>query len=455
MKILFVNEKCGFFGGVEQNVFDCARALKKRGHQTFLVFSSLSGRDELTFKSVFDSLFAFPEVFEKTNLSKNDNFFSWVMEKKPDVIYLHKIQTIRNFIALSRYFPLVRMIHDHDLCCPRKHKYYFHNGKICENKAGLRCFFDLAFIEKGPRGICFKSLKRHFAEMRRNQRISTLIAGSNWMADELAQNGFKAEKIRIVHPIVDIGPPVSVEASSHCEKSCQQDSDNQFSCKNVAGLKDQPENNAVPSPLKSNDLGEGSDFSLRDSSEATILYVGQLIRGKGVDIFLDALSRLNCTWRTSIVGDGNARASLEKQVRRLGLQGRISFSGWVDHEQLRNFYDSADIVVVPSRWPEPFGMVGLESMRYQKPVVAFSVGGIPDWLENEKNGILVPPANPELFALALKKLIKNPDLRRQMGLNGRKILSEKFSFEKYISRIEAILFDVSCRVALNMKQRIP
>ena len=93
-----------------------------------------------------------------------------------------------------------------------------------------------------------------------------------------------------------------------------------------------------------------------------ILYVGQLIRGKGVDTLLKAQAILNRQLTVPIplhiLGAGNDEQRLKSLAVELGLADSVVFKGWVAHENLVGYYDAASLVVVPSRWPEPFGMVG-------------------------------------------------------------------------------------------------
>ena len=92
-------------------------------------------------------------------------------------------------------------------------------------------------------------------------------------------------------------------------------------------------------------------------------------------------------------------------------------------------------MVIPSCWPEPFGLIGLEAMRNARPVVAFNVGGIPDWCDNGKTGITVPQQDVSAFAEALEKLLTNYALAQEMGINGVRKVALQFSFEKNLDKL--------------------
>src|SRR5260370_16501604 len=137
VRILYVNEKCGYFGGVEQNIADSAEGLSARGHECFLAFQEVTGRQVLEYQALYKEcvpIYPFLHNLERI---------------KPEVIYIHKAQVglLQDGLEGVRS---VRMIHDHDLCCPRRHKYYAWNGRVCRHKADWRCYLDMAFLERVP-----------------------------------------------------------------------------------------------------------------------------------------------------------------------------------------------------------------------------------------------------------------------------------------------------------------
>jgi glycosyltransferase involved in cell wall biosynthesis len=92
--------------------------------------------------------------------------------------------------------------------------------------------------------------------------------------------------------------------------------------------------------------------------------------------------------------------------------------------------------VLSSVWPEPFGAVGLEAMRYGVPVVAFDAGGIREWLISAYNGYLVSWMDCAAFACRVQELLLDKTLARQMGERGRRLVDQKFHFSNYISGLE-------------------
>jgi len=105
---------------------------------------------------------------------------------------------------------------------------------------------------------------------------------------------------------------------------------------------------------------------------------------------------------------GDALAELERRARRVA-PGRVEMRGWVPPERIERVYDEARVVLVPSRWPEPFGMVGIEALRRGRPVVGAAHGGIPEWLARGSGGELFRPGSSESLALAVTRVLGDPD----------------------------------------------
>ena len=390
MRILFVNEKCGFFGGVEQNIADAAAGLTQRGHTCYLAYGEITDRDADAYSGLFEASFRCRELANHAAEDGAAGLTDLARRLQPDTVYLHKLPRLPALHTFPAAVRTVRMVHDHDLCCPRNHKYYAWNGHVCHHRAGWRCFADCAFLKRDTTsrfGIAYSSIGGKLREMRRNYGNDALLVGSRFMRQELLQNGFPQDRVHILAPIV---------------RRVEQ----------------------APSPVP-------------DSPR--LLYVGQLIHGKGVDLLLKALGMVDSPFLATIVGQGNARHRLEGLCGELGLSHRVEFTGWVDHQDLGTLYRSARAVVVPSRWPEPFGMVGLEAMHHARPVIGFDVGGIPDWLDHEVTGLLVPEQDVAGLAGAVTSLLTDPGRALRMGSAGHEQVQRRFSFEAYLARLETHL----------------
>jgi len=120
---------------------------------------------------------------------------------------------------------------------------------------------------------------------------------------------------------------------------------------------------------------------------------------------------------------------------------KTKFFGWVDDKILGDLYAQCRVVAVPSVWPEPFGLTGLEAASFGKPVVAFDVGGIPQWLEDGQNGFLVESQNVDQLSEKISLLLENEALAGRIGQVGKKRLRKEFTLERHLDKLEKVLVD--------------
>lgn len=176
--------------------------------------------------------------------------------------------------------------------------------------------------------------------------------------------------------------------------------------------------------------------------EPRAAYVGALDRSKGVDVLLEAWSRVTAQIagaRLFIGGDGPMREDLRARCERLGLNGTAEFVGYLSSSEVRTLLDRCSCLVVPSR-SEGLGRVALEAMARARPVVASKVGGLPELVDEGRNGRLVAPEDPEQLASAIVQLFQDPDEVLEMGREGRRRALERdplAEFESGISRLAA------------------
>lgn len=180
------------------------------------------------------------------------------------------------------------------------------------------------------------------------------------------------------------------------------------------------------------------------SNNHTLLFVGRINQPKGVIFAIKSLEEIAKQFpkiKLVIVGDGESKAELVSYAKTNNLEKHIIFAGWVDHSQIKKYYESSAIVLIPSVCDEAFGLIGPEAMSTGRPVIASRVGGIPEWLDDGKTGYLVDPGNTKQIAEKVIKLLSNRKLLDQMGRNARK-KAEQFSIEKHTEKIEQIYKEV-------------
>lgn len=179
-----------------------------------------------------------------------------------------------------------------------------------------------------------------------------------------------------------------------------------------------------------------------DPAAPVIGLFGRLIRQKGVDVLLEAFARLRADHPAAcllIVGDGVLRPALEAQAGRLGLDGAVTFTGWV--EDGARLMPACDLIAIPSRW-EGFGLVALEAMAAGRPLVASQVSALPEIVSDGETGLLVPPDDAGALAEALGALLADPARAAAMGAAGSARLASAFSVEKMVQATLALYHDV-------------
>jgi glycosyltransferase involved in cell wall biosynthesis len=157
-----------------------------------------------------------------------------------------------------------------------------------------------------------------------------------------------------------------------------------------------------------------------------VVCLGRVVHNKGFDLLLDAFAELHL--RVSDVGlviggVGAARGALQEQARRLGLSDRVWFPGQLDRAAVGALLRGAEVFVMPSR-VEPFGIVILEAWRAGCPVVASSVGGAPEFVRHEVDGLVVDPRDTSALASAIGHILQSGSLAEKLAANGSRRVRE-------------------------------
>jgi glycosyltransferase involved in cell wall biosynthesis len=176
-----------------------------------------------------------------------------------------------------------------------------------------------------------------------------------------------------------------------------------------------------------------------------ILTVGRLAPMKGFSVLLDAmaeLGRAGVAARLVVVGDGPERPKLEAQTRQLELGSRVHFAGALGTPEVAACLAAADVFCLPS-FAEGVPVVLMEAMQAGLPVVATRVMGIPELVDEELSGLLVPPGRSEPLAAALARLAGDAPLRQRLGAAGAQTVRERFDVDDSAARLTE-LFAAAC-----------
>jgi glycosyltransferase involved in cell wall biosynthesis len=176
-------------------------------------------------------------------------------------------------------------------------------------------------------------------------------------------------------------------------------------------------------------------FPKPDSEKFEIVYVGRLEVVKNVENLIKAFANSNnANAHLTIVGDGRERNNLEELSSKLQLESKITFTGFISEPS--KYLSNADLFVLPS-FSEGFGIAVAEAMFLKIPVLCSNVGGIPEFVKDQKNGWLFNPNNVEELSTKLDEIIAmDYSSLIQIGMNGYEGVSDKFTVEKYIYNLE-------------------
>jgi glycosyltransferase involved in cell wall biosynthesis len=187
----------------------------------------------------------------------------------------------------------------------------------------------------------------------------------------------------------------------------------------------------------------GEVAAQRSLDKIDVLFLGRMTPLKGAAALVraarHAAGSLGRPLHVVLAGDGPERHELEGLARDSRGSVMASFPGWVDPGERAALFSRTALVAIPSIWPEPFGLVGLEAAEYGVPAVAFDVGGIGEWLTHDVNGRLVDLAGgPVALGDAIATVLADAALRTRLSAGARDA-ARHFSADAHITRLEQVL----------------
>jgi len=190
-----------------------------------------------------------------------------------------------------------------------------------------------------------------------------------------------------------------------------------------------------------------ASFGISDSP--MVLFVGSFYEWHDVTTLLEGFAKARTSYPEAhlvLVGDGTQRQSMIDHATNLGIQDAVHFTGLVKHAEVPSMIAAADIAVAPvppmmhDLWLSPLKLY--EYMASGTAVIASRVGQLAEVINDNHNGLLVPPGDVEAMAEAMKNLIGNPSLRSRLGTQARQDAINKYSWEQYLSRLEQLFSSV-------------
>ncbi len=382
VRVILVTPTLGRNGGVATHVLAAAAALQSFGHTVVILAGAQDGPMSAAEQQIDYRLVT---ALRQAGDSKDEvgTVADAAAALAPDIVHLHDVTQPELVLRLQAVAPVVTSAHGYPGCAPNT--YYFSPGHECERPHGPLCVFHMAahgcLHAKDVRVIpgLYSDTKRRLFALR---AAGAVVAYSDAVKRNLERNGLDAVTIPLFP--------------------------------------------TLPGPTGSTD---GFDPEL-------LLFAGRLSPAKGLDVLLHAL--VDTRARLVVCGDGWARPRYEALAHKLGVSDRTQFLGWVVGEQLGELLSRAAAVVVPSVWPEPFGLVGIEAMACGVPAIASRTGGIPEWLDDRATGLLVPPGDARALRQAINELLGNPELRRSFSTEGRTRAQSRFTQNRHVAALERV-----------------
>lgn len=373
--VLLVTPRWARDGGVGAHIQRSAATLAQSGMEVSVLAARLESEERPAGVKLIHS----PDLFHE-QVPLEERFAEALSGPAPDVVHLNQLDSKEVVDFLRVRAPVIISAHGFMACTARVH--YFRPGQECQRAHGPGCVANLPRCAHtwNPR-----RLPAQYVEASRTLQAlhaaDLLVSYSTSVNRHLAVNGLQR---RVVVPYFPTVTP------RH---------------------------------------GSGHEQRRR------VLFAGRVTKPKGVDTFVRAAKDVDGEFL--VCGDGWGLTGAQRLTRKLGLEQRVTFTGWQDPDALAEQYAEASIVVIPSLWPEPFGLVGIEAFAAGRPVIASATGGIGDWLQDGLSGVCVPAGDPGALAGALTELLADPARQQRMGEFGRATVAERFSPSTHLAAIRA------------------
>jgi len=299
-----------------------------------------------------------------------------------EVLHIHSNVVVGSDTPL----PVIRTLHGHQPYCPSGTRYFKRQAQPCNRAYSLAgCVWGHLFNRCGSVRPAYLAddFRRTWQEMQTLRRIP-VIAVSDYLRREMIKLGYPAERIHVLHTYAP-----------------------------------EPKEAALPPA----------------GGKPRFVFIGRMTPEKGVSWFLRAMQQVKTPIAGDIAGEGPQEAELRLLSEQLNLTDRVTFHGWINGTQVHELLANARALVFPSIWHEPGGAVAGEAMANSRAVIMSRVGGMPEYVEQDVNGLLVEPNDVTGLAQAIDRLATDYALAKRLGETGREVSVERFSFRDHVQTL--------------------
>lgn len=394
MKILLVNKFHYLKGGSEKYYFELGKLLKEHGHE--VAYFSMKDEKNITtgdkeyFVEPIDlnkgsKLKALDVIYSKKNKKKMEEALE---DFKPDIVHLNNFQRQLSASIIDpikkKKIPIVFTAHDMNAICPASAMLY--KGEICEDciKKGYNSCIKKSCIKNSKLKSILAVLEtKYYKKHKIYKKIDCIISPSEFIKNQLIKGNLEYNTIKILHNFV--------------EKS------------NVNSIND----------------------------EGYALFFGRLSIEKGILNTVQALKNIP-NGKLLIAGDGPEKENIEKYIKDNGLKDRIRLLGYLNQNEIKKYISNAKFVVVPSIWYENCPYSILETMEIGKPIIGSKIGGIPELIEDSKNGFLYEYNDINQLEEKMKLLFNNQKIVDEQSKTSKILFEEKYNKDIYYNEISKI-----------------
>ena len=395
LRILLVNKFHYLNGGSEKYYFELGKLLKEKGNQV----AYFSMEDERNIKTGDKEYFvkkidlnngsklkAFDVIYSRENYKKMKEAIN---DFKPDIVHLNNFQRQLSASIVKAcnemQVPVAFTAHDIQAICPASAMLY--KGKVCEDciKENYGCCIKKSCIKNSKlKSILGVIESIYYRKKKIYSKIDYIITPSEFLQNKLINGNLNYKRITTIHNFVNDSK----------EKNSNKDNGYAF-------------------------------------------YFGRLSVEKGILNLVEAIKKID-VGKLIIAGDGPERKKIENFIKQNKLEERITLVGYLNQEQIREYIKKSKFIVLPSIWYENCPYSILEAMEIGKPIIGSRIGGIPELIEDEKNGFLYKYNNIDELAIKMRLLLENDKLAQNQGKESRKLYEEKYSEEIYYNKIYKI-----------------